>query len=172
MRQIFLDFFLLPNPKKQRWVQKISKNITKADLPITHGIIHVTEKAKIHSNLENSTTHCGPRSISPQLSNLTHSANLQERQFQKKKHLMAPFSPLFLLQNRHHIFCLLPIFSASLRSIWQRQEEQVCTQSQWRTCRRRCLRLHPLFSKIPLLLPQKTTVFTRTNRENPVNSDL
>ena len=79
--------------------------------------------------------------------------------------------PLFLLQIRHHIF-LFPIFSASLRSIWQRQEEQVCTQSQWRTCRRRCLRLHPLFSKIPLLLPQKTTVFTRTNRENPVNSDL
>jgi len=34
----------------------------------------------------------------------------------------------------------------------------VRTQSQWRTCRRRrcrCLRLHPLFSKIPLLLPQK-----------------
>ena len=69
-------------------------------------------------------------------------------------------------------FFLFPIFSASLRSIWQRQEEQVCTQSQWRTCRRRCLRLHPLFSKIPLLLPQKTTDFTRTNRENPVNSDL
>jgi len=95
----------------------------------------------------------------------------------KKKSLLilmaAPFSPLFLLQNRHHIFCLLPIFSASLRSIWQRQEEQVCTQSQWRTCRRRRrLRLHPLFLKIPPLLPQKATVFTRTNRENPVNSDL
>ena len=54
-------------------------------MPIPHGIIHVTENAKIHSNLENSTTHCGPRSISPQLSNLTHSASLQERQSQEKE---------------------------------------------------------------------------------------
>lgn len=136
-------FFYKP---KYRYREKNS-SITEVYLPIPHGILvtkNPQESRNSHHTMWSTIDIPTPRTSSIQQA----SKNVNFRKKGKQK----PFA-----NCSHNSF---PIFCVFVRSIWRWQEEQVCTQSQWRTCRRSCHQLllhppHPLLSTIPLPLPQK-----------------